>query len=69
MRDPHQWCEPQAVLSTTLDQPPEQLLPWCIRRWTREVTREDARAHLGMETPRPWHARAMARTTPALLSR
>jgi hypothetical protein len=33
-----------------------------------EVTVEEARAHLGMETQRPWNARAMARTTPALLS-
>jgi hypothetical protein len=33
-----------------------------------EVTREEARAHLGMATQRQWHARAIARTTPALLS-
>ena len=33
-----------------------------------EVTREEARAHLGMETQRQWNARAIARTTPALLS-
>ena len=32
------------------------------------VTVEEARAHLGMETQRQWHERAMARTTPALLS-
>jgi hypothetical protein len=68
MRAPHQWFEPQAWLSTTLDQTPEQILTWLIRRWTMEVTREEARAHLGLETQRQWHARAMARTTPALLS-
>ena len=33
-----------------------------------EVTLEEARAHLGLETQRQWNARAMARTTPALLS-
>jgi hypothetical protein len=33
-----------------------------------EVTFEEARAHLGMETQRQWNARAIARTTPALLS-
>jgi hypothetical protein len=32
-----------------------------------EVTFEEARAHLGMETQRQWHDRAMARPTPALL--
>jgi len=39
-----------------------------VRRWTMEVTFEEARVHLGMETQRPWNDRAMARTTPALLS-
>jgi hypothetical protein len=67
MRDPPTSCESQAWLSTNLDQTPEPILPWCIRRWTMEVTREEARAHLGLETQRPWHARAMARTTPALV--
>ena len=33
-----------------------------------EVTCEEARAHLGMETQRQWSERAIARTTPALLS-
>ena len=33
-----------------------------------EVTFEEARAHLGMETQRQWSERAIARTTPALLS-
>ena len=33
-----------------------------------EVTFEAARAHLGMETQRQWNHRAIARTTPALLS-
>jgi hypothetical protein len=47
---------------------PEQMLPWFVRRWTMEVTFEEARAHLGMETQRQWNHRAIARTTPALLS-
>ena len=67
MRDPNQCFEPQAWLSTNLDQPPQQLLTWLIRRWTRAVTLEEARAHLGLEPQRQWPARAMARTTPALL--
>jgi len=33
-----------------------------------EVTFEEARAHLGMETQRQWNDRAIARATPALLS-
>ena len=31
------------------------------------MTCEAARAHLGLATPRQWHDRAIARTTPALL--
>jgi transposase len=38
------------------------------QRWKVEVTFEEARAHLGLETPRQWNDRAIARTTPALLS-
>ena len=68
IRDPHERCKPQALLSTDLEHTPEQMLSWFVRRWTMEVTCEEARAHLGMETQRQWNDRAIARTTPALLS-
>ena len=35
-------------------------------RWQVEVTFEELRAHLGVETQRQWSERAIARTTPAL---
>jgi hypothetical protein len=44
------------------------MLTWFMRRWTIEVTWEEARAHLGLETHRQWTDRAMARATPALVS-
>jgi hypothetical protein len=59
--------EPQALLCTDLGETPEQVLVWFVRRWTMEVTFEEARAHLGIETQRQWNDRAIARTTPALL--
>jgi hypothetical protein len=68
IRDPQQCCKPQALLSTNLAHTPAQMLTWFVQRWTLEVTFEEARAHLGMETQRQWNARAIARTTPALLS-
>jgi DDE superfamily endonuclease len=68
IRDPQEDFKPQALLSTNLAYTPEQILPWFVRRWTMEVTFEEVRAHLGMETQRPWNDRAIARTTPALLS-
>jgi hypothetical protein len=36
-------------------------------RWSVEVTFEEVRAHLGLETQRQWSALAIARTTPVLL--
>jgi hypothetical protein len=68
IRDPQECFKPQALLSTNLEQTAAQILTWFVRRWTMEVTLEEARAHLGMETPRQWNDRAIARTTPALLS-
>ena len=68
IRDPQEDFKPQALLSTNVAYTPEQILPWFVRRWTMEVTFEEARAHLGMETQRQWNDRAIARTTPALLS-
>jgi DDE superfamily endonuclease len=68
IRDPQEDFKPQALLSTNLEHTPAQMLTWFVRRWTMEVTFEEARAHLGMETQRQWNKRAIARTTPALLS-
>jgi hypothetical protein len=67
-RAPHERCKPQALLSTNLAHTCAQMLAWFVRRWTMEVTFEEARAHLGMETQRQWNDRAIARATPALLS-
>jgi hypothetical protein len=67
IRDPLQRFKPQALLSTHLDHTAHQMLTWFVRRWTLEVTFEEARAHLGIETQRQWNDRAIARTTPALL--
>jgi hypothetical protein len=68
IRDPQERFKPQALLSTNLAHTSTQMLAWFVRRWTMEVTFEEARAHLGMETQRQWNDRAIARTTPALLS-
>jgi hypothetical protein len=68
IRDPQGRFKPQALLATRLEYTCEQILAWFVRRWTMEVTFEEARAHLGMETQRQWNERAIARATPALLS-
>jgi len=66
IRDPQGEFEPQALVTTHLAHTPEQLLEWFVRRWTMEVTFEEARAHLGLETQRQWNDWAIGRTTPAL---
>jgi len=38
-----------------------------VRRWQVEVTFEEVRRHLGVETQRQWSDKAIARTTPLLL--
>ncbi len=67
VRDPLGKLEDAAFLCTDLDVSPEQILHWYVMRWNIEVTFEDARAHLGLETQRQWSNLAIARTTPALL--
>jgi hypothetical protein len=66
IRDPQGAFEPQALVTTHLDHAPTQVLGWFVRRWTMEVTFEEARAHLGLETQRQWNDWAIGRTTPAL---
>jgi hypothetical protein len=39
-----------------------------LRRWCVEVTFQEVRAHLGVETQRQWSDKAIARTTPCLLA-
>jgi hypothetical protein len=68
IRDPKEKFEPQALLCTKLDTEPIQILEWFVLRWQMEVTFEEARAHLGIETQRQWSDKAIERTTPALFA-
>jgi DDE superfamily endonuclease len=67
VRDPLGELQPQAFLSTDLDAAAVDILQWFVSRWQLEVTFQDARAHLGVETQRQWSDLAILRTTPALL--
>jgi hypothetical protein len=68
VRDPLSEFKPQALLSTDVESEPVAMLEWFVRRWRVEVTFEEARAHLGMETQRQWSDKAIARTTPLVLA-
>lgn len=67
VRDPSGKLEPASFLCTDLTASAQQILAWYVMRWNVEVTFEEARAHLGLETQRQWSDLAIARTTPALL--
>jgi hypothetical protein len=67
IRDPLGEFEPQALLSTDQELTAAQIVEWFVLRWQLEVTFEEARAHLGVETQRQWSDLAIMRTTPALL--
>jgi hypothetical protein len=67
LRDPAGQFEPQAFLSTDPSVPPAQIVAWFVARWPLEVTFQEVRAHLGVETQRQWSDRAILRTAPALL--
>ena len=67
VRDPKGELEPQAFLATDLAARPADILAWFVCRWQVEVTFEEVRAHLGVETQRQWSDSAIQRTTPALL--
>ena len=67
VRDPQGKFETRALLCTQLDQEPRDILQWFLWRWQVEVTFQEVRTHLGVETQRQWSDLAIARTTPALL--
>lgn len=65
--DPAKPDRAEAFFSTDLNLKPEQIIEWFVLRWNVEVTFEETRRHLGLETQRQWSDLAIARTTPALL--
>jgi hypothetical protein len=67
VRDPAGKLSPKAFLCTDQKATPVEILTWFVRRWSVEVTFEEVRRHLGLETQRQWSDKAILRTTPCLL--
>ena len=67
IRDPQDAFATQALLCTNPSADPTQILEWFVLRWQLEVTFQEVRTHLGVETQRQWSDRAIARTTPIRL--
>jgi hypothetical protein len=67
LRDPAGKLKPVVLGCTDQDATPLQIVAWYVGRWNIEVTFEESRCHLGLETQRQWSRRAIERTTPCLL--
>lgn len=70
--DPASSNKRDVFFSTDINLPMKKIIEYFVLRWNLEVTFEEVRAHLGVETQRQWLDRAIACTTPfingALLS-
>jgi hypothetical protein len=67
LRDPTGKLKPTVLSCTGQKVTPLQIVAWYVGRWNIEVTFEESRRHLGVETQRQWTQRAIERTTPCLL--
>lgn len=67
IRDPQDEYDTICLLCTDQSVASSQIAEWFVLRWQVEVTFEEARRHLGVETQRQWSDKAIARTPPLLL--
>ena len=65
--DPTGKLDPLPLMSTDPLMTPARMIELFIDRWGLEVTFEETREHLGVETQRQWSDRAIARSTPVLM--
>ncbi len=65
-RDPKGKRLSKVIFSTDLAQTAPQIVSDFMKRWSLEVTFEEGRAHLGLETQRQWSDLAIERSTPLL---
>lgn len=68
LKDPAGKLDPTAICCTDLEMNPVDIIRHFLKRWQVEVTFEEARRHLGVETQRQWSDKSIARTTPALMA-
>lgn len=68
VRDPEHKHEPIAIQCTDLKMNPVDIVRHFVKRWQVEVTFEEVRAQLGVETQRQWSDLSIARSTPILMA-
>ncbi|MCP4009701.1 MAG: transposase [Proteobacteria bacterium] len=68
VKDPEGKLEPALLGCTDFGLADEKVVTFLVRRWRVEVTFEEVRRHLGVETQRQWSDLAIDRTTPCLMT-
>jgi hypothetical protein len=66
--DPSGEMDPLPLMSTDVSLTAIKIIALYVDRWGLEVTFQEAREHLGVETQKQWSDKAIARTTPILLA-
>ncbi len=65
--DPGGDMDPLPLMSTDVTLKAHEIIQMYVDRWGLEVTFQEVREHLGVETQRQWSDKAIARTTPILM--
>lgn len=68
LKDPEGKLEPVLLGCTDFELSDEKVVSFFVRRWRVEVTFEEVRRHLGVETQRQWSDLAIERSTPCLMA-
>jgi len=68
VKTPNGKNEAETFFSTDVELEATQIINYFVLRWNIEVTFEEVRSNLGVETQRQWSDKAIARTTPLLMS-
>ncbi len=66
IKDPHNETEAVVLFSTHIEHSAKRIIEIYVSRWPLEVTFEESRRHLGIETQRQWSDKAIERTTPCI---
>ena len=66
--DPTGEMDPLPLMSTDVTLTAIKMIELYVDRWGLEVTFQEVREHLGVETQRQWSDKAIARTTPILMA-
>lgn len=66
IKDPHRENEAVALFSTNIKHSAQRIIEIFVSRWSIEVTFEESRRHLGIETQRQWSDKGIERTTPCI---